>query len=56
VEGQLILDRYRPLDELGEGAFGTVTLAWDTRMQRRVAIKRLPLPRDDRGRPRQLPG
>ena len=49
MEQQLILDRYRPLDELGEGGFGTVTLAWDTRIQRRVAIKRLPLPRDARG-------
>ena len=46
VEQQLILDRYRPLEELGEGGFATVTLAWDTRMQRRVAIKRLALPRD----------
>ena len=42
---QLILDRYRPLEELGEGGFGSVVLAWDTKMQRRVAIKRLPLPR-----------
>ncbi len=56
MEGQLILDRYRPLAELGEGGFGTVTLAWDTRMQRRVAIKRLPFPLDNRGRPHQPPG
>jgi predicted Ser/Thr protein kinase len=49
VDQQLILNRYRPLGELGKGGFGTVTLAWDTRMQRRVAIKRLPLPRDVRG-------
>ena len=49
MEQQLILDRYRPLDELGEGGFATVTLAWDTRMQRRVAIKRLKLPRDRTG-------
>ena len=41
---QLILGRYRPLEELGEGGFGSVVLAWDTKMQRRVAIKRLPLP------------
>jgi hypothetical protein len=46
VEQQLILDRYRPLEDLGHGGFATVTLAWDTRMQRRVAIKRLDLPRD----------
>jgi predicted Ser/Thr protein kinase len=56
VEQQLILDRYRPLEELGEGAFGVVVLAWDTRMQRRVAIKRLPLPLDARGRPHRPPG
>jgi len=49
VEQQLILDRYRPLAELGEGGYGTVTLAWDTHMQRRVAIKRLALPLDTRG-------
>jgi hypothetical protein len=56
VEQQLILDRYRPLEEFGEGAFGVVTLAWDTRMQRRVAVKRLPLPLDARGRPHRPPG
>ncbi len=57
MEQQLILDRYRPLGELGEGGFGSVTLAWDTRIQRRVAIKRLPLPRDARGTiDRQPPG
>jgi len=49
VQQQLILDRYRPLEELGEGGYGAVVLAWDTRMQRRVAIKRLPLPVDARG-------
>ena len=51
VEQQLILDRYRPLEELGEGGYGTVVLAWDTRMQRRVAIKRMPLPLDSLGEP-----
>ena len=39
----LILGRYRPLDTLGQGSGGTVELCWDTRIQRRVAIKRLPL-------------
>jgi len=41
VEQQLILDRYRPLADLAAGGFGEVVLAYDTRMQRRVAIKRL---------------
>lgn len=48
VSGPLILGRYRPLEELGEGGYGSVVLAWDTRMQRRVAIKRLPLSVHDR--------
>jgi serine/threonine-protein kinase len=43
VEHELILGRYRPLAELGEGGHGTVTLAFDTKMARRVAIKRIPL-------------
>jgi len=43
VEQPLILDRYRPLADLAAGGFGEVVLAYDTRMQRRVAIKRLPV-------------
>jgi serine/threonine protein kinase len=39
----LILGRYRPLAELGEGGHGAVDLAFDTKMARRVAIKRIPL-------------
>jgi len=35
----LILNRYRPISEAGSGGFATVQLAWDTRIQRRVAIK-----------------
>lgn len=44
MEEPLILDRYRPLADLGSGGHGSVVLAFDTRMARRVAIKRLPLP------------
>jgi eukaryotic-like serine/threonine-protein kinase len=43
VEQELILGRYRPLEELGEGGHGVVVLAYDTKMARRVAIKRIPL-------------
>ncbi|MHB9003360.1 MAG: serine/threonine-protein kinase [Coriobacteriia bacterium] len=42
MERPLILDRYRPLEDLARGGFGEVVLAYDTRIQRRVAIKRLP--------------
>jgi len=45
VDEALILGRYRPLAELGEGGHGTVDLAFDTKMARRVAIKRIPLTR-----------
>jgi len=48
VEEPLILERYRPLAELGSGGHGTVVLAFDTRMARRVAIKRLPLSHEAR--------
>lgn len=43
VNEDLLLDRYVVLDEAGSGAFGSVVLAWDTRIQRRVAIKCMPL-------------
>ena len=42
----LILDRYRPIATSGVGGTGIVQIAWDTRIQRRVAIKRLPLGND----------
>lgn len=56
----LILNRYRPLEEAGAGGFATVLAAWDTRIQRRVAIKCLRLdgyasPADAHS-PREIPG
>ncbi|MEG0072080.1 MAG: serine/threonine-protein kinase [Raoultibacter sp.] len=44
---QLILNRYRPISEAGSGGFATVQLAWDTRIQRRVAIKCIRLDESD---------
>lgn len=41
---ELILDRYRPMKRAGAGGFGTVQVAWDTRIRRKVAIKCLELP------------
>lgn len=40
---ELILNRYKPITQAGAGGFGTVILAWDTRMRRKVAIKCIPL-------------
>ncbi len=38
-----ILGRYRVLQEAGSGGFASVKLAWDARMQRRVAVKEIDL-------------
>ncbi|WP_322152192.1 serine/threonine-protein kinase [Paratractidigestivibacter sp.] len=40
---EMLLGRYRVLARRGTGGFGTVCTCWDTRLQRRVAIKRMPL-------------
>ncbi len=47
MQDQLILSRYRPIDEAGSGGFATVQLAWDTRIQRRVAIKCIQMKDED---------
>jgi len=47
---KLLLDRYRIIGPLGEGGSGTVLLAWDQRIARRVAIKRLELTGDQQAR------
>ena len=49
MEEHLMLDRYRVLAELGSGGHGAVTLAFDTKLARRVAIKHLPLAPEFRG-------
>ncbi|MCL1798697.1 MAG: serine/threonine protein kinase [Eggerthellaceae bacterium] len=48
MQDHLILNRFRLIAEAGSGGFSTVQLAWDPRMQRRVAIKCFPLGEDDR--------
>lgn len=40
---ELLLGRYRILETRTNGGFGKVEICWDTRLQRRVAIKCLPL-------------
>ncbi|WP_317414549.1 serine/threonine-protein kinase [Thermophilibacter provencensis] len=40
---EILLGRYRVLARRGTGGFGTVCTCWDLRLQRRVAIKRLPI-------------
>lgn len=43
IADQLLLGRYRVLEERGKGGFGTVSVCWDPRLMRRVAIKTIPL-------------
>lgn len=49
MDRPLVLGRYRLLATSGAGASGTVEIAYDTRIQRKVAIKRIPLD-DDPGK------
>lgn len=43
LEGRTILGRYRIIEVNRDGGFGTVNICWDRRLQRRVAIKQIPL-------------
>ena len=52
---RLILDRYEVLGTAGAGGFGTVRIAWDQRIQRKVAIKTIELSEIDAWRA-GLPG
>lgn len=54
-DNRLILDRYEPIGTAGTGGFGTVQIAWDPRIQRRVAIKTIRLTELDAYRA-NLPG
>ena len=52
---RLILDRYELVGTAGSGGFGTVQIAWDPRIQRKVAIKTIQLSELDAYRA-NLPG
>ncbi len=54
MQQPLILNRYRPIETVGTGATGQCDICWDTNLQRRVAIKRMPLA--DRGQDGTIPG
>lgn len=50
MEEQLLLKRYKILDVLAEGGFAKVYKAYDTRLERTVAIKQIPISKKTRHR------
>ncbi len=54
MDSDILMGRYIIQDVLGAGSGGVVNLAWDTKMNRNVAIKRIRLPRHSSGL--QVPG
>ena len=53
---ELLLNRYQVMETCGADGFGTVLDCWDTRLQRRVAIKSIPLAPQDQMTSRQIIG
>ncbi len=43
ADDELLLGRYRVLDTIGTGGFGRIYKAFDTRMERNVALKMIPI-------------
>jgi len=51
AQAPMLLGRYRLMQNCGTGGFGSVLACWDTRLQRRVAIKCMPLGPSDPSTP-----